>query len=95
MTDFNADRFSAFSTAYRIGLTAAVLANPEDYSPNMVASARGETNCIGGVLAVHAKMMDALRTGSYNHDGKGFKNACKALGIKHTRKAITAFLKGE
>jgi hypothetical protein len=95
MNDFAPDRFSAFSTAYRIGLTAAVVANPDDYTPNMVASVTGGSVSFGGVPAVHAKMMEALKTGSFNHDGKGFKNACKAVGIKHTRRAILGFLKGE
>jgi hypothetical protein len=91
---FRDDRFAAFSDAYRAGLEAAVRANPSDYSPNMVASVMGDAPFFGGVAGVHIKMMGALCTGSFNHDGQGFKNACKALGIKHTRNAILAFLKG-
>jgi hypothetical protein len=97
MTDpnaFRADRFNAFSAAYLTGLIDAVVANPDDYTPNMVASVTGGSVSFGGVPAVHEKMMAALKTGSFNHDGKGFKNACKALGIKHTRNSILAFLKG-
>jgi len=95
MNDFNADRFAAFSAAYLTGLTEAVRANPDDYTPNMVASVTGGAVACGGVPAVHAKMMEALRADTANIQGKGFANACKALGIKHARWAIFDFLKGE
>ena len=39
------------------------------------------------------KMMPALVRGSANKDGKGIQRTCKALGIKHTYKAINEFLK--
>lgn len=39
------------------------------------------------------KMATGLVTGSANHDGTGIKRACKTVGIKHTRKAIQAYLK--
>jgi hypothetical protein len=47
---------------------------------------------------VHRKMMDAIRERGFksvNHDGPGFRYACKQLGIKHTRTAIEAYLRGE
>ena len=40
------------------------------------------------------KMADGIPTGRANFHGTGIKRACKALGIKHTRKAITEFLNG-
>ena len=40
------------------------------------------------------KMMAAFEKGSANKDGKGIRRTCKALGIKHTYKAINAFLNG-
>ncbi len=39
------------------------------------------------------KMMPALIRGSASTDGKGVQRTCKALGIKHTYKAIDVFLK--
>ena len=39
------------------------------------------------------KMMAAFIRGSANKDGKGIQRTCKALGIKHTYKAINEFLK--
>ena len=41
------------------------------------------------------KMMPALIKGSANKDSKGIQRTCKALGIKHTYKAIDAFFNGE
>lgn len=38
------------------------------------------------------KMTHGLLTGSANHDGTGIKRACKAVGVKHTRKAIREYL---
>lgn len=38
------------------------------------------------------KMTAAFLKGSANKDGTGIKMACKALGIKQTMKAISAFL---
>ena len=40
---------------------------------------------------VTEKMRHALYEGSYNHDGRAIKAACKQLGIKHTRTAMEAF----
>jgi hypothetical protein len=42
-----------------------------------------------------AKMTAGLRTGAANHDGAGIKRACKAVGIKHTHKAIREYLATE
>jgi hypothetical protein len=45
-------------------------------------------------LKVFERMCNAFDTGSYSKDSKAIKNTCKLLGIKHTYKAIDAFLKG-
>ena len=42
--------------------------------------------------ALAEKMIAGLVDGSANHDGSGIKRACKAVGIKHTRTAIRAYL---
>ncbi len=41
-----------------------------------------------------AKMTSGLRTGGANHAGTGIRRACKAVGIKHTAKAIREYLGG-
>ena len=38
-------------------------------------------------------MTVGLAKGGANKDGEGIKRACKAVGIKHTYAAISAFLK--
>jgi hypothetical protein len=38
------------------------------------------------------KMSVGLATGAANKDGEGIKRACKAVGIKHTYKAIQDYL---
>lgn len=40
------------------------------------------------------KMTTSLSAGTGNIDGEGIKRACKALGVKHTYKALGAYLKG-
>jgi hypothetical protein len=37
-------------------------------------------------------MSKGLATGAANKDGEGIKRACKAVGIKHTYKAIQDYL---
>jgi hypothetical protein len=44
---------------------------------------------------VAERMTAAIVRGSFSHDGKAFSATCKTLGIKHTRKAIYAFLEGK
>lgn len=50
----------------------------------------------GGERAdVLARMYNAIVNGTFNKDGEAFKRTCKQLKIKHTYKAIEAYLKGE
>jgi hypothetical protein len=42
--------------------------------------------------AMAEKMTDGVVDGSANKDGDGIKRTCKALGIKHTYKAIGEYL---
>lgn len=46
-------------------------------------------------VAFAAKMTDGIVTGRAHHAGDGVKAACKAMGIKHTRRAILAFVASE
>jgi len=70
-----------FMVAYRAGLAKAVAEHPDEYGMRPEA-----------VPHVADKMQVAIERGTFNHDGRGFRNACKALGIPHTRKAIVAFV---
>lgn len=84
----NQDRFKTFSEAYRQGLEAALTANPEDYFMQG-ASAKMYAE------VVSARMMGNIAAGNHmtnNYNSAGFRNACKTVGIKHTRKAILAYL---
>lgn len=42
-----------------------------------------------------ARMKEAILKGSFNKDSDAFKLTCKELKIKHTYKAIEAYLKGD
>lgn len=84
----NTDKFAIFSQAYKTGLIAAVTKEPELYllPKNMTAEE--------GALVTANKMLSAIadRPMMVNYDSKGMKLACKALGIKNTRKAIFEYL---
>lgn len=45
---------------------------------------------IDQVPVVADRMVDAMKRGSYNKDGRAFKATCRRLGIKHTYTAINA-----
>lgn len=74
-------KLGTFMGVYAESLRRAVLEYPLDY-----------TWPVEQVPTVAARMEAAIIRGSFNHDGHGFKGACKAVGIKHTRKAIIAYL---
>jgi hypothetical protein len=84
----NQEKFKTFSEAYRVGLQEAVAKDPEKYftqgaTPEKYAE------------VVSARMLESIGGGKHfgvNYEGGGFRRACKALGIKHTRKAILEYL---
>jgi hypothetical protein len=87
-----------FMEVYRPALQAAVEAHPAEYALGLMLDPGG-LNHVPETAAAYAdrtarKMEWAFASGNYNHDGHAIKAACKALGIKHTRKAIEAFLTG-
>ena len=89
----NAERFAAFGVAYRAGLLAAVTEAQASPNPD-----KGYAYSPADAPKVADRMLAAIEKGgpgSVNLDGGGFRRACKALGIKHTRKAISAYLNGE
>ncbi len=84
----NQDKFTLFSEAYRVGLQEAVTKNPDDYFMQGVTPEKYAE-------VVSARMLASIGGGKHfgvNYEGGGFRRACKALGIKHTRKAILAYL---
>ncbi|MFA5186679.1 MAG: hypothetical protein WC551_09405 [Patescibacteria group bacterium] len=77
-------KLDRFVSVYSEALTMSVTMFPEEY-------------CwpVEQVPVVVERMTAAIVRGSFSHDGKAFRATCKTLGIKHTRKAIYAFLEGE
>ena len=86
-----------FKQAYETAFRESVATHPEEY-PHL-----REDTVIYGNLGVTvwekvtiesstAKMFAAMDRGSYNKDGRTFRAACRALGIKHTYAAINAVL---
>ena len=76
-------RLDTFMAHYEPHLTAVVQERPEEYCYP-----------VSTVPQVAQRMRAAFERGSYNHDGLAIARTCRALGLKHTRKAIEAFLSG-
>lgn len=70
-----------FLEIYKTQLALVVQESPQDYAWP-----------IANVSAVADKMFAGLLRGSANTEGRAMAGTCKALGIKHTYKAINAFL---
>jgi hypothetical protein len=89
----NPERFARFADTYKIALCDAVTKYPDEYvsTPGHSPAAYAEI--------VATRMLGSIEKaggiGPVNHSGRAFKAACKSLGIKHTRKAITAYLNGD
>ena len=79
------ERLEKFMEAYSAGLRKAIEDHPDDYPWTTTIP----------VETVLDRMRQAIRAGSFNHDGHGFKNACKILCIKHTRKSVINYIRGE
>jgi hypothetical protein len=75
-----AHQVDRFIDAYAPALEVAVAEHPEEYGfkPDVVDT-------------VVERMRHAFYEGSYNHDGRAIKAACKKLGIPHTRTAMEKF----
>lgn len=83
MRTVSEEKISAFCEVYETALVNAITDYPEEYCYPLSA--------IPGVID---KMHQAFVAGTYNHDGRALRNACKALGIKHTRTAMEVYFKG-
>lgn len=82
----NEQRLKEFEVNYLSGLRDAVIAHPDDYAYTAPE-----------VPIVVTRMMKAIRenVNDVNYGGHGFRLTCKRLGIKHTKKAIIAYLRGD
>lgn len=77
----NQEKLNNFMVEYEKALTEAVMNYNEEYRYP-----------VSDVPQVVSKMKIAIVNNTYSAAGRGFKGACKALGIKHTYKAINAYL---
>jgi len=73
--------FQCFMDEYKKQLEYSVKTFPEEYAWP-----------IENLEAVCERMVAAVERGSFNKDSRSFKLTCKALGIKHTYKAIVEFI---
>lgn len=92
--DSNTERFRAALEAAYVDL----FANHPDYAHHgrsQTLYGNGGSTVLAATTpaSLAARMTEGLRTGSAHHGGEGIKRACKALNIKHTRTAITAYLR--
>lgn len=90
-----AERYEMFASGYRRNLIVAVNESPEQYAVGKLGFSSNPTEY---AETTADKMLTAIMErgiGSVNKDSVAFKRTCKELGIKHTYKAIEAFLNGE
>lgn len=80
-TDLEYYKFMDFCSVYYEKLKVEFKNNPDDY--------------MGTPESTYSNMKWAIADGTFNKDSPTFKKTCKELGIKHTYKAIKAFLEGE
>ncbi len=69
-----------FIAAYGRRLRQAMIDSPGEYR--------------GSYETIFPRMAAAIERGTFNKDQKTFRAVCKDLGIRHTYKAIKAFLAG-
>lgn len=80
-TDLDYMKFMEFCTVYYEELGRQMEKNPDHYLKTLAAT--------------YTSMKYAIAKGEFDKDSLSFKATCKHLGIKHTYKAINAYLKGE
>lgn len=84
VTLVNEEKFNKFAAAYQQGFQDAIRATPHLYV--------WDTTNPAVVERVASKMLDAWRAGTASKDGPACAAACRALGIRHTVKAIRHFI---
>jgi hypothetical protein len=77
----NITKFDLFAEVYRQELCNAKREYPLEY-----VWAITEVDCIAN------RMLNAIKTDTFNKDSRAIKATCKRLKIKHTYKAIKDFL---
>ena len=75
-------RKESFWRAYRESLIVAMREHPDEYMPGLAAQ----------TVAFRMEAASERTIRAVNIDGRGFRGACKTLGIKQTYKAIEAYL---
>ena len=70
-----------FLRVYRERLEQARLAHPDEY-----------TWPLSELDVVYGRMVPAIDRGTFNKDSRTFRNTCRELGIRHTYKAIAAYI---
>jgi hypothetical protein len=80
----NEERFALFGAVYRVELERAVKEHPEEYGWP-----------VENVPVVVDRMMAAIRAETFNKDSRAIRATCKAFGLKHTYKALRAWLAEE
>ena len=88
----NAERFKTFADAYTRNLRQAVNDDPASY---MLKPGEDADTYAARVAQKLLLSVEHSGMGTVNKDGEGFKRTCKELNIKHTYKAINAYLDGE
>lgn len=78
-----AENAKVFIGHFKSAWERAITDYPEEYGRGLSAA---------DAQRVSDNMFAALVTGSYHHEGRAMKAACKALGIEYKRKSIEAFL---
>jgi hypothetical protein len=73
--------FQCFFEEYSKQLEFSIKEDPENYAYS-----------VNELPQVLERMRAAIERGSFNKDSPTFKRTCKALGIKHTYKAIDEFI---
>ena len=88
---------SKFAEEYKKQLQVAVDNYPDEYPWAKGYTVYGNGGSVvkpaQTVNEVAAKMLIAVQDNTFNHDGRAMKATCKALGIKHTRKAILEYVR--
>ncbi len=69
-----------FREVYTRALLSAVTEHPSEYAYK-----------VEDAPIIVERMLVACQCGTFNHDGRAMKAACKALGIPHTRRAIKKY----
>lgn len=100
-----AERLEQLIQAYREALRAAVAAHPEEYRgfhhDDVVVGNTGTAVARKQTVDeyVDSRIVPELRLQGIamisTAGSRGWRGACRALGIRDTRKAITAFLNGD